>query len=397
VIRWKQDLRRITAEYLKDKEKKEAGKKQKLEDVKRRIAEREHELRVNPTAADIQNGLALNALLYDLMDPDIRSGDWHTKVVQLPTGMSVKDLIFRFTPASGSANASKVLSRGVIALSRLDVSGDSWPTVMKNAGLDKARASYETAYAKLRKELLQNNFDVKTLLALDRSLDVLKDKVQIAVPIERGYRDEALKFVDELRDSTHMFDAVTVEYAREMLVDTNGQDATTVAELVSFMLKYRLQFASAERSPTGRVLYAQIYESMRQQMELFGIKPTPPPGAPVVAAAEDRGKTPFQPQSVWVGDNGGWILTVIEVKGETFRATFKTPDGSREGVLSGTVKGNQVSWLGKNAVITKGGLVGRDSTGTITTGKEGDKIEVAYRNPQNNRDFGTFVYRKKGK
>ncbi len=118
----------------------------------------------------------LNALLYDLTDPAISSSDWYTKVVPLPTEMSVKELIFRFIPASGSANASKVLSRGAIALSRLDVKGDNWPTVMKHTALDKERLAYETAYAKLRDELLGDKFDLKTLLELDRVVGCLESE-----------------------------------------------------------------------------------------------------------------------------------------------------------------------------------------------------------------------------
>src|SRR5579872_4035425 len=239
VIRWKQDLRKIAAEHRAEKERQQAGKKQHAEEVKRRVALHEYELRVNPTANDVQNGQALNALLYDLMDPDISSGDWYAKTVELPMGTSVKNLIFRFIPASGSSSASRVLSRGVIALSRLDIKGESWPTVMKPSEIDKERRGYEAAYAKLRDGLLANNFDVKTLLALDQSLDSLKAKVQTAVPKERGFRDEAVKFVEELKDATRMFDAVTVDYAKEILVDTKDQEAKTVAELVSFMLKYR--------------------------------------------------------------------------------------------------------------------------------------------------------------
>ncbi len=270
VIRWKQELRKADAERRAFREQKDAGKKQKTDDVKKRIAMRERELRVDPSTADVQNGQALNALLYDLTDPEISSGDWYTKVVPLPTEMSVKELIFRFIPTSGSANASKVLSRGAIALSRLDVKGENWPTVMKHATLDKERLAYESAYAKLRDELLGDKFDVKTLLELDRSLDALKAKVQTAVPKDRGFRDEAAKFVEELKDATRMFDAATVDYAREILVDTNDQEPTTVAELVSFMLKYRLQFASAERSATGRVLYGQVYGAAAKPDEQIG-------------------------------------------------------------------------------------------------------------------------------
>lgn len=400
LIRWKQDLRKIDVERRALREQQQAGKKQKIEDVKKRMAMREHELRVDPTAADVQNGQALNALLYDLTDPDISSNDWYTKVVQLPKGMSVKDLIFRFVAANGSSNASKVLSRGAIALSRLDVKGESWPTFMKNTGLEKECLAYESAYAKLREELLANKFEVKTLLALDRSLDALKVKVQTAVPKDRGFRDEAAKFVEELKDATRMFDAVTVDYAREILVDTKDQEATTVAELVSFMLKYRLQFGSAERSATGRVLYGQIYEAMRQQTQQFGIKPPEPPAVAVAApAATEEDASPFKEKSVWRQlDNAGFVLTIIERKGETFRATMNSTNGKWERLIAGTVKGNQVIWLAKDSRDLKGGPIGRDHFGTITSDKDGDKLDVVWRDAVGTGSgTWTTMYRKKDK
>ncbi len=394
VIRWKQELRKVDAERRAFRDQKEAGKKQKTEDVKKRIAMRERELRTDPTVADIQNGLALNALLYDQTDPDISSADWYTKVVPLPKGLSVKDLIFRFIPTSGSANASKVLSRGAIALSRLDVKGDNWPTVMKHTGLDKECLAYESAYAKLRDELLGDKFEVKTLLTLDRALEALKVKVQTAVPKDRGFRDEAAKFVEELKDATRMFDAVTVDYAREILVDTKDQEATTVAELVSFMLKYRLQFASAERSATGRVLYGQVYEAMRNQANKLGIKPPEAPGA---APAEEVA-SPFQPKSVWAADKPQNIMTVIERKGETFLATWNSVDGAREVLLTGAIKGDQVSWLAKDVRVVKGAAWnGSDQFGTITSDKDADKIDVVWRNAVSGKT-GTFtLHRRKSK
>src|SRR5262249_10537524 len=159
---------------------------------------------------DIQNGDALNAILYDLMDPNISSDDWYKQTVALPKGTSVTELIFRFIPARGTSNASKALSRGVIALARLDMHGDSWPTVLKGAELENERQAYESAYATLKNALLDDKFDVKALLELDRSVEALKRKAQTAVPKERGFRDEALKFLEELKDATRMFDAATV-------------------------------------------------------------------------------------------------------------------------------------------------------------------------------------------
>gem|GEM_PF-6456696 len=383
VIRWKQDLRKIAAERRVLREQQELKKKQKIEDVKKRLEMREHELRVNPTSTDVIDGQALNALLYDLMDPDIPSSDWSSKPVQLPRGMSVKDLIFRFTPASASSHASKVLGRGVIALSRLDVKGENWPTVMKPAALDKERLAYESAYARLRDEMLADKFNLKTLQELDRSLDALKSKVQTAVPKERGFQEEAARYVEDLKDATRMFDAVTVDYSREILLDTKDQDATTVAELVGFMLKYRLQFSSAERSPTGRVLYGQIYEAMREQTNAFGIKPPE-------ATAEDA-KSPFQPKSAWVGDKSGLILTVVERNGETFRATLISPDGKIQRVITGTVKGNQVAWLAKDMRVIKGGSDHRhDTLGTISSGPKGDRIDIVWRDAKGGSGKGVY-------
>lgn len=374
VIRWKQDLRKIAAEQRALRERQEAGKKQHLEDVKRRIAMEEYRLRVEPTAVEVQNGKALNALLYDLTDPDISSSDWHAKPVKLPEAMSVKDLIFRFTPASGSTSASKVLSRGVIALSRLAVNGDKWPTFMKNPDLNNERGSYESAYASLRDGLLAEKFELKALQTLDRSLESLQSRVQSKITKDRGFQDEALKFVADLKDATRMFDAATVDYAKEILLDTKDQEATTVAELVSFMLKYRLQFASAERSATGRVLYAQIYEAMRQQTELFAIKPPAPP----VAGAQEKDASPFQSKSVWIGDNGRSVLTVIERDGETFRAKWSAAKGG-EKVVTGTINGNKVTWLAKDARSNNGDKAIHDHFGTITSGAEGDKIDFVWR------------------
>lgn len=129
-IRWKQDLRKIQRERWDLEAQIVAGKKLKIEEVRQRQAERERQLRVDPSADDVQTGAALNVLVFDLTDPNIKESDWSAKTVPLPEGMSVKDLIFRFTPLSKSTATSTALSKGVIALSRLDIAGN-WPTVIE--------------------------------------------------------------------------------------------------------------------------------------------------------------------------------------------------------------------------------------------------------------------------
>ena len=249
-----------------------------------------------------KKGDALNVLVYDLTDPDIKLSDWSSKTVPLPEGMSVKDLIFRFTPQSKQGAGATALSKGVIALSRLDIKG-KWPTFMEIPALAAEKSAYENAYVKVRDEILAEKFNLKSLLEMDRTLDALKSKVKEAVPAERDYRAQALKFVDDLKDSTRMFDAGTVDYAKDILTDTKNGDATTVAELVSFMLKYRLQFATAERSSTARELYPKLYEALRQQANELGIKP---PEVPVI----EQGPSFFNGKDLtgWRGLPAVWAI-----------------------------------------------------------------------------------------
>ena len=111
------------------------------------------------------------------------------------------------------------------------------------------------------------------------------------VPTANGYRSAATKDVDGLRDAAQIFHAETIDYAREMIADTQKHDAKTVGELLAFMRKYRLLFATAERTLGGSEMYGRLYGLMREQKEKLGIKdkpkpematatPEPPPAAP---------------------------------------------------------------------------------------------------------------------
>ncbi|MFM9961538.1 MAG: TIGR03067 domain-containing protein [Planctomycetaceae bacterium] len=212
----------------------------------------------------------------------------------------------------------------MIALSRLDIKG-KWPTFMEIPALDSEKAAYEKAYAKVRDQLLADQFDLKAVLEMDRTLDALKAKVMSAVPAERNYRAQALKFVDDLKDSTRLFDAGTVDYAKDILTDTKNGDATTVAELVSFMLKYRLQFATAERSSTARELYPKLYEALRQQAKELGIKP------PEVIKLSDEEVTANKVKAM----QGNWLCIAEEEVGQTLDATAVKERDRRL-----TIKGN---------------------------------------------------------
>ncbi len=125
---------------------------------------------------------------------------------------------------------------------------------------------------------------------------------------------------------------------------------------------------------TGEVLYRNV------EIKELPIEPKPP------AAPAD----PFAEKSVWV--NTGTIrqvLTVIERKGENFRARFEVGTAiDRE--VSGQVKGGKVSWLAKD-VKAATGLPGGDNAGTLVRDKEGDRIDFAW---QQGTASGAFTLRR---
>lgn len=258
-------------EYNAAIEQKNYKTKKAFEEAQRKHIETETRLRVKPTSDDIASGDALNALLADLSDPTIQASSWRGAKVRLPDDITIKGLAFRFTP-KGSAKENAALTRGLIALGRLDTSG-RWPDVFPLDKLKAEIASYEASYAKIRDQSIAGRLEYEPLDQLEASLQALRSKVGVVVHAERGFRREALKFVDGLKEATKMFDASTLSFAREMIADTSRHEAHTVGELLAFMRKYRLIFAQADASPGGEEVYARLYGLLKQQTEALGLKP----------------------------------------------------------------------------------------------------------------------------
>jgi len=150
----------------------------------------------------------------------------------------------------------------------------------------------------------------------------------------------------------------------------------------------------AVTAQTGRVLYGQVYEAMRQQTDAFAIKPVEPQAA---QAEERKLAGPFQPKSAWAGkgDHARSVLTVTERTGDTFQARWVTAKGG-EKVVTGKIDGDKISWLAKDARSVTGGPAVHDFYGTITGGQDGDKIDFVWRGGKGKS--GTFsLYRTKAK
>jgi hypothetical protein len=241
--------------------------KAQAEAARKKYEERENRLRTHPTSDDIIKGDALNALLIDLSDPSISPSAWRLVQVPLPPGLAIPALVFRFAPKPG-AKSSQSLGKGVIALARLDtIKGNPWSTVLSMDELERERKAYEAAYVKVRDQCLAGKLSLDAPIGLKKAIDSLKTKVGKVVPTENGYRAVASRDVVSLGDAAQIFQAETIDYAREMIADTQNHEAKTVGELLAFMRKYRLMFASVEKELGGAEMYSQLYALMQEQKE----------------------------------------------------------------------------------------------------------------------------------
>jgi hypothetical protein len=356
------------------------------EAAKKKMEEREERLRTKPTSDDIVKGDALNALLVDLSDPSLSESSWRNARVDLPPDLSIRSLVFRFAPKTGDKNAQE-MSRGLIALGRLDLDG-RWPVYLQMDKLKPERAAYEASYRKVRDQSMTGGLKLDAILALDQAVEGLKKKISVAVPSERGFRSTAAQYVEELKKSTRMFDASTISFAQEMISDTQRHEARTVGELLGFMRKYRLLFASAEKSVGGGDIYGRLYGLMRNQKGKMGL----------VEAKKHFNFTYldlntsidlFQKGSVWVSEapTKGLTLIILERNGENFSGRLTLPNTIRE--FTGTVKGNKFQWLAKDVNVIQGNE-GHNNYGTIVD----DQLLIRYSRPDLPKS-GSFVMRLK--
>jgi hypothetical protein len=232
--------------------------------------EREDRHRTAATDDDIVSGDALNTLLLDLSDPSIPAASWASAAVPLPAGLSIGSLFFRFAPPLGKE--ASVLGTNLIALGRLDPAR-GWPAYLPPEAVGRECRAYEAAYRVVLEQCRKGALTLESVLDLDRALAALQSRVARAVPADRGFRVAAERYVREMQAATRIFDASTVDYVQEMIRDSHDARPQTVAELLAFMRKYRLVFASAEGRPRDGESYRKLYNLLRAQKDKLGKRP----------------------------------------------------------------------------------------------------------------------------
>ncbi len=297
---------------------KKAGRKVTQEEAAKRAQQRIAELRNNPSIDDIRNGDALNLLAVMLTDPDVKQQDWYQSAVPLPDKATLKDIVFQYYPNKMSDKDVRV----DIALSRISKNVD-WPLVFKTESFADERAAYENAVSKVRGTVIMNRFDPNEITIVDKCLEKLTEEIQKTYANDkRGFKATALAFQAELKSATKLFDGAVLDYAKDILQETNEYDAKSVGELMAFMLRYRLFFAPAD-SPRSTDLYDKLFKAMDEQATKLGVKTIAIDGAEKVDSSDGKIpsdlKTLFNGKDLteWDGDPILWSVKEGVIHGET--------------------------------------------------------------------------------
>jgi hypothetical protein len=74
-----------------------------------------------------------------------------------------------------------------------------------------------------------------------------------------------------MKTAAAIFDAATIDFAQEMIRDTQAHDARTVGQLLAFMRKYRLMFAAVDLGSVGFEGYTRLYAGVKNLKQRLGL------------------------------------------------------------------------------------------------------------------------------
>ena len=146
------------------------------------------------------------------------------------------------------------------------------------------------------------------------------------------------------------------------------------------------------RHPKGCIALSVFAGGIVEFRKIEIKKLTPPKASPAADKLATAPADPFKTDTVWVNKEQKQTLTVLERKGETFRARFVIGETiDRE--IAGTVKDGKLSWLAKDVKAIKG-TAGADNQATIIRDKDGDLLDFTWEF-KGGGGSGAFVLRLK--
>jgi hypothetical protein len=200
----------------------------------------------DPSANDISNGDALNAILSQLTNPKIHSTA--LRLIRNPIdGKAVREIPFE--------NASEA-----VTLSLHQLSGEgSWPPALQGNAFAEGRKAYQEAISRAVKEDEEGTLSSRTLDEVNAATTKLRTKLEASratvTPKEYG---EAATYIKALAAMSKMLQKPQVD---KILAELDGVKETSLGSLLAFMHAYNLRFGPAT-TDAQRAVYSNLYPMM---------------------------------------------------------------------------------------------------------------------------------------
>ncbi|WP_165249197.1 hypothetical protein [Paludisphaera soli] len=202
-------------------------------------------IHTNPSARDIQQGDALNAILDQLSDPRIPPSALRT--VDAP----VDAQLIRQIPF---VNASEAITISLAKLRDASV----WPARLRDPRLAPEQKDFEKLVTQARKENEAGEISNETLEQLRGVAQRIKSKLA-EMPLENKREDiDAQNFAKTLVAMVRLLEKPEVEH---VLNELKNIEKTNVGNLLGFMHTFNLRFGPAN-TPPQRSAYSELFPTM---------------------------------------------------------------------------------------------------------------------------------------
>ncbi|MGO9465317.1 MAG: hypothetical protein ACLQIB_31655 [Isosphaeraceae bacterium] len=214
----------------------------------------------HPTARDVENGDALNAVLSELSDPRVSSSALKSSKPMIPA-QDIREIPFK--------NNSEMVT---IVLSDIK-KASKWPTVLDNDRFAEERKTFEEVVDQARQEDEVGEISPQTMSRCNALVDHLRAKLEKQPLAEFRDQQEAQKWVKTLAGLVRMLGMPDTKDAFDELKKVKS---TSVGSLLAFMQSFNLRFGPAT-SPREKMLYNRLYpvldETRDRIREALGTRP----------------------------------------------------------------------------------------------------------------------------
>jgi len=205
----------------------------------------------NPTARDIQQGDALNAILDQLSDPRIPPSAIRTVDAPIDAKL-VQQIPF--------VNASEAITISLAKLRDASV----WPSRLRDARLDPERADFEKLVTQARKENSEDGEIGSDTLEQLRGVALrIKNKLT-EMPLEN--KDEDIKAQNFAKTIVAMVRLLEKPQVEQVLNELKNIEKTNLGNLLGFMRTFNLRFGPAV-TPPQRAAYSELFPTMDESRD----------------------------------------------------------------------------------------------------------------------------------